>query len=197
MPRGRPRKINPNDALKTAMMTFWEKGFERTSMTDIANATGMAKPGLYANLGDKDEIIRKSLALYNEEMSGPIADELAYSTAPLKETLRASLNGMMHSMRGSGQPMGCFVVNSTFDCGADSPEVAEQICDLNMCRRDAYLTRLQRAKADGELPESADELALANFFAGQSAAIGVMAQSGLGLSELEAMIEVALNAVPE
>ncbi|MEP4767269.1 MAG: TetR/AcrR family transcriptional regulator [Roseibium sp.] len=196
MPRGRPRKIDPKDALKTAMMTFWEKGYERTSMADISEATGMAKPGLYASLGDKDEIFKKALALYNDEMGSPMAEELVSSSAPLKEALRASLSGMMHSLQGSGQPMGCFVLNSTFECSAGDPDIKERVCDLNISRRDAYLARLKRAKSEGELPEATDELALAIFFAGQSAAIGVMAQSGVELGDLEAMIEVSLSVLP-
>lgn len=196
MPRGRPRKVDPKDALKTAMMTFWEKGYERTSMTDISNATGMAKPGLYANFGDKDEIFKKALALYNDEMGGPMAEELVSSSAPLKDALRTSLSGMMHSIKGSGQPMGCFVINSTFECGAGDEGIKDKVCDLNISRRDAYLARLKRAKAEGELNETAEEMALANYFAGQSAAIGVMAQSGVEIGDLEAMIEVSLSVLP-
>ena len=36
MPRGRPRKTDPNVVLDTAMKAFWERGFDGTSMNDLA-----------------------------------------------------------------------------------------------------------------------------------------------------------------
>ena len=63
MSRGRPRKTDPDKALETAMKLFWKQGFEGTSMNDIAAATGMAKPGLYATFGDKEAVYAKALEL--------------------------------------------------------------------------------------------------------------------------------------
>jgi len=179
------------------MQLYWDKGFERTSMADLVKATGMAKPGLYANLGDKEQIFQKALEHYDETVVCPMLEKLLSPSTPLKEALRQSLSGMMHSLRGSGLPMGCFVINSTFECTGEKDRISEYLAQMNAKRRDAYLERLDHAKADGELSKGADTLALANFFTGQSAAIGAMARSGLPLSELDAMVEVALSALPE
>lgn len=59
MARGRPRKTTPEKVLEQAMKIFWERGFDATSMNDIAQETGMAKPGLYAAFGDKENYINK------------------------------------------------------------------------------------------------------------------------------------------
>lgn len=196
MPRGRPRKIDPQDALKSAMQTLWQRGYERTSMADLVNATGMAKPGLYANLGDKDEIFKKALLLYQDEMGVPFIEALVHSQDPLKNCLREALRGVVHAQEGSGLPEGCFIINNTINCSAQPESIQDTMRELNLHRRDAFLTRLERAKKDDELPESADLLALANYFAGQSAAISTMAQAGLPLEDLEGMIEVSLSVLP-
>jgi len=197
MPRGRPRKIDPSDALKKAMQTLWQRGYERTSMADLVEATGMAKPGLYANLGDKDEIFNKALKLYQEEMGAPLIAELLNSPGSLVESLRTALRGVLHAKEGSGQPDGCFIVNNTLACSAQGETVQKTLRQLNLVRRDAFRTRLDRAHKDGELPEYSDTLALANFFAGQAAAVSAMAQAGLPLVELEAMIDTSLAVLPK
>lgn len=197
MPRGRPRKIDPKDALKTAMHTLWERGYERTSMADLVSATGMAKPGLYANLGDKDEIFQKALRLYQEEIGAALVNHLVNSPEPLKQSLRTALRGVLHAKEGSGLPEGCFIVNNSFACSAQSQQLKQALKDLNFERRDAFLLRLRRAETEGELPDSTDINALADFFAGQAAAISSMAQAGLSLTELDKMIEVSLSVLPE
>ncbi|WP_420413497.1 TetR/AcrR family transcriptional regulator [Roseibium sp.] len=197
MPRGRPRKIDPQDALKSALHTLWEQGYDRTSMADLVKATGMAKPGLYANLGDKDEIFQKALELYQDEMGTPMIEALVQSDEPLKDSLRAALRGVVHAKEGSGLPEGCFIINSTINCSAQPDHIQDKMRAMNMARRDAFLRRLERAQTDQELPEGTDIVALANFFAGQSASIFTMSQAGLPLEDLEAMIEVSLSVLPD
>ncbi|WP_417686905.1 TetR/AcrR family transcriptional regulator [Roseibium sp.] len=179
------------------MELFWDRGYDGTSMADLADATGMAKPGLYATFGDKEHIFQQALCRYDEVMARPMIEELLSSSAPLRASLRASLSGILHSIKGSGLPMGCFILNSTFECSNDEPAIKQHLVELNLQRRNAFRQRLLRGRDEGELPGTADIDALANYFAGQSAAIGVMARAGLPLDELEAMVDVALNVLPE
>ena len=52
-PRGRPRSYDPEVALKRATEAFWKSGYSGTSLDDLAAATGMNRPSLYAGFGDK------------------------------------------------------------------------------------------------------------------------------------------------
>nr|WP_280115353.1 TetR/AcrR family transcriptional regulator [Roseibium aestuarii] len=178
------------------MRCFWSKGYEATSMSDLVAATGMAKPGIYANFGDKEQLYQRALGHYVEELYHPIVEELATPGTSLRQDLRQALEKILHSIKGSGLPMGCFVLNSTFECREGAPAIGQRLQELNMERRDAFLRRLLRARDEGDLPASADPEPLANYFAGQSAALSVMAQSGLPLKDLEAMIEVSLTVLP-
>ena len=49
-PRGRPRQYDPERALADAAKVFWKKGYAGTSLDDLAAATGMNRPSLYAAL---------------------------------------------------------------------------------------------------------------------------------------------------
>src|SRR3546814_2856545 len=58
--RGRPREFCTQEALATAMRLFWAKGFEGTSVSDLAGAMGISKPSLYAAFGDKEALFAKA-----------------------------------------------------------------------------------------------------------------------------------------
>src|SRR5260370_42484476 len=57
--RGRPRCFDLEQALDRSMALFWEKGFQNTSLDEIAQAVGVKKPSLYAAFGYKELLFRK------------------------------------------------------------------------------------------------------------------------------------------
>src|ERR1700746_1659284 len=63
--RGRPRCFDLEEALDRSLLLFWEKGFQNTSLDEIAEAVGVKKPSLYAAFGDKEMLFRKVLQRYS------------------------------------------------------------------------------------------------------------------------------------
>src|ERR671915_96387 len=60
----RPRSFDRDVALEKAMLLFWEKGYEETSIGDLTKAMGIAAPSLYAAFGDKRALFDEAVALY-------------------------------------------------------------------------------------------------------------------------------------
>ena len=116
MPRGRPRKTDPDVVLDLAMKAFWERGFDGTSMNDLAEKTGMAKPGLYANFGDKEAIYAKAMERYCSIYAGPMLEDLVRSTDSLEATVRRFLDGVVAVATETMGPKGCFVANNLVEC---------------------------------------------------------------------------------
>ena len=54
--RGRPRTFEKDAALETAMMTFWQRGFEETGVDDLVRAMGISTSSLYSTFGDKEAL---------------------------------------------------------------------------------------------------------------------------------------------
>src|SRR4029434_6972001 len=65
--RGRPREFCVDHALAQALRVFWTKGYEGASLTDLTDAMGITRPSLYAAFGNKEELFRKALDLYEQE----------------------------------------------------------------------------------------------------------------------------------
>lgn len=62
MPRS--LEFDPSDVAEKAMHVFWKKGVEHTSISDLVEATGVQRSGLYNVFGSKDGLFEKSFALY-------------------------------------------------------------------------------------------------------------------------------------
>ncbi len=196
MSRGRPRKTDPDKALETAMKLFWKQGFEGTSMNDLAAATGMAKPGLYATFGDKEAVYSKALEHYFQKFGSPMLEELLKRPHSLDTVIRHFLLADATSACDKKSPGGCFLVNSVIECSDQSATLEDLGRTLNKNRREALLERFRSAISDGELPMDADPRALADFFAGQALALSVMGRGGSDRKSLERFIDVAMTALP-
>jgi len=79
---GERREINRDRIIGTANELFYKKGFNETSFTDIANASGLPRGNFYYYFKTKDEIlravidyrlarIRKTLATWQSEFDNP------------------------------------------------------------------------------------------------------------------------------
>ena len=53
-------------ALDAAIQCFWSRGYEATSVRDLADAMGIAGPSLYNTFGDKRTLYRQALEHYVE-----------------------------------------------------------------------------------------------------------------------------------
>ncbi|MEQ9490740.1 MAG: TetR/AcrR family transcriptional regulator [Alphaproteobacteria bacterium] len=197
MTRGRPRKTDPNEVLETSMKVFWEKGYDATSMNDLVAATGMAKPGLYANFGDKETLFNTALTHYVKILGNQMEEDLATSTDPLPVVIRRYLETVANANLDPDGPCGCFFVNSLVE-SSHAPETTEKLTRrLDAERRQALVDRFRRARAAGELPADVDTEALGEFFAGQVLALAVMARSGIDRQASERFINVAMTALPD
>ncbi|MEM9105656.1 MAG: TetR/AcrR family transcriptional regulator [Pseudomonadota bacterium] len=196
MPRGRPRKTDPDVVLDTAMKAFWERGFDGTSMNDLSAKTGMAKPGLYANFGDKEAIYAKAMERYCSTYAGPMLEDLVRSTDSLEATVRRFLDGVVAAATETMGPKGCFVANNLVEC-AGMPSSLEALGRyVDEQRQKAFVMRFQSAQKKGELPPETDIKSLAEFYSGQALALAVMARSGAPWATLYRFIDTAMTLLP-
>lgn len=192
MARGRPRKTDPDCALASAIKVFWTKGFEGTSLTDLVEATGMAKPSLYATFGDKEAIYTKALTRYMEGVGDDVLDALGQDGRPIQTVMRGYLEEVADRATDTTGPCGCFVVNSIVDA-ENLPDETKRLMDLAKRKRAEILIRaFDAAKARGDLPDTASSAALADYFWGQTLAIALLARSGESRQAIGHFVDLAL-----
>lgn len=189
--KGRPRSFDRAQALNRALEVFWQRGYEPTTMAELCAAMGINPPSLYAAFGNKAALFLEAVEHY----------ETTYWAAPwqaLEEepTLRGAFARFLSeaaailSMREV--PCGCMVVLATANVSPEAQDVRDAMMALRKAGRDAFLRRLERARAEGDLPPGADVEALAAVFTAVLQGMSVQARDGAPREELARIATASL-----
>jgi len=193
--KGRPREFDPDEALDKAMMVFWQQGFEGASLTDLTEAMGISRPSLYAAFGNKEELFRRALLRYVE--TGPAAEHRAALAEP---TSRAVVGRLLRykaeSLTDPCHPLGCMVVRGEFSCGEAEQTIKDELAALRCNGEAALAERFERAKAEGDLPESSNPAALARYISALIQGMSVQASGGATREQLIDVAEMAVASWP-
>jgi TetR/AcrR family transcriptional repressor of nem operon len=122
----RPRKFEENEVIQKAMVTFWQCGYEGTTMKTLQETTGVDGRGLVNAFGDKEQIFLKALDAYTMMASGMLDQIFEH---PSKETLVMFFGGLADPPATEDDPRqsGCLMVNTVFELGKTSDEVRKRV----------------------------------------------------------------------
>lgn len=192
--RGRPREFCEHTALAAALAVFWAKGYEGASMTELTAAMGISKPSLYAAFGNKEQLFRQALDLYETE-------KLAYTREALRQpTARAVaehfMRGAIAAQTSSCDPKGCLGVIGMTACGAEAESIRAEVVKRRESSSAALLDRFRQAQRDGDLPEHVEPEALAQYLFTFLQGIAVQAGAGAARADLERVVETSLMIWP-
>jgi AcrR family transcriptional regulator len=193
-PRGRPREFCVDGALAAALRVFWSKGYEGASMADLTEAMGITKPSLYAAFGNKEQLFRRALDLYEQEKLGYIGAALSEPTS--RAVAERLLRGAVEMQTSSCEPHGCLGVISSVACGAEAQGVREEVLARTRFIRQAIVDRMERAKADGDLPAHVDVEGLVGLLYAILQGMAVQAGAGATREELSRVVDTSLLAWP-
>ncbi|GAA1924470.1 TetR/AcrR family transcriptional regulator [Streptomyces durmitorensis] len=191
--RGRPRSFDRETALEQALSTFWEHGYEATSVTDLTRAMGIGAPSMYAAFGDKQSLFEEVVVLYGRT-HGSIS-ERAFAQEP---TVRGGVARMLREAADkyteAGHPRGCLVIYAATNCA--TPEVESALRDRRNANISSIESRIKAATATGELPPHTDAPALARYTGAVLQGMSQQSRDGASRQELEAVAELAMRVWP-
>ena len=192
--RGRPREFCAEAALAAALGVFWAKGYEGASMADLTAAMGITKPSLYAAFGNKEQLFRKTLDLYE-------AEKLAYMREALRQpTARAVaehiLRGAVAAQTSSCDPKGCLGVIGTTACGLEAESIKAEVIKRRETSTAALIDRFHQARVDGDLPAAIEPEALAQLLFAILQGMAVQAGMGATRDELTRVVDTSLQLWP-
>jgi len=195
LPRGRPRAFEPDKALDAALLVFWKKGYEGTSLSDLTAAMGINKPSLYAAFGDKQALFRKVVDRYIKSRMPFVEEALLDPSA--KNAIGRILNRTADGLTSPLNPHGCLLVQGALACGDDSETIKQDLAKKRSSSGQLFRKRLKRAQAEGELPLEADPEALARYYSTILRGMSVEASAGATRQDLQSVIDLAMRAWPE
>ena len=191
--RGRPRSFDPDEVLDRARAVFWNLGYAATSLDDIAAATGLNRPSLYAAFGDKHALYIAALGRSRAEATGAL-DAALQTEAPLRYLLGAIFDRTVDIYRaGEAGQRGCFLIGTAVTQAVDDPEAREllrtYIAETDALFRDRF-EREAGQLARGITPEAAGAMA-----SGTIHTLAVRARTGAGEAELKAVGRAAVDLI--
>jgi AcrR family transcriptional regulator len=194
-PRGRPRAYDPQTALARAAETFWKAGYAATSLDDLAAATGMNRPSLYAAFGDKRELYLKTLEHYRDAYRGLARQTLA-DDPPLRVFLKRFYDAALDLyLAGEDGPRGCYSIGTAATVAMVDADVRAFLAE-SMRSTDAFLkSRIDRAIERREIPRGADPVALAYLATATMHTIAIRSRAGVPRKELDALVDAAINVI--
>jgi AcrR family transcriptional regulator len=191
--RGRPRCFDLDEALDRSLLLFWQKGFQNTSLDEIAEAVGVKKPSLYAAFGDKEMLFRKVLQRYSGKLSGPVQALDRY------DDIRAAINAFIElgiaAGCGHGEPRGCLLASAFADSTLLPPNLVKEIKALVSQAEQAVAQRLKKAVRDGQLPADFDVKGTAKFLITLMHGVALRIRAGEGRGDLQKVKKAALRCL--
>jgi AcrR family transcriptional regulator len=192
--RGRPRTFDPDTALRQALEVFWERGYEGTSLSDLAEAMGIASASIYAYFGSKEKLFGKVMALYGTTSGRPPRQALREqptARVAIHEMLRATAD----QITGPGTPHYCMLVLAAPTGAVENHAVREFLADLRREQHTTIKDRLARGVADGDLTVPPEDLdAIARYYTTVVQGLSLQARDGATRADLETVIACAMAA---
>lgn len=183
--RGRPRGFDANDVLKAATERFRTHGYAGTSLDDLVDATGLARPSLYAAFGDKRAIYLAALDR-TIERSRRGFDNLIAAELPLKDSLAQMFATIIKGyMTGETGPSGCVMISTSATSAVDDPDVRDRLATF-LAMEDERIEALLAARGDSQAGANA------RIIASVIHSLSVRARAGAALPELE---EIAAHCI--
>jgi AcrR family transcriptional regulator len=140
----RPREFDETIALEAAMNCFWQRGYEATSVRDLADEMGISAPSLYNAYGDKRALFVQALERYLEQSTRARIKRLENSLPP-KQAVRQFLDDIIKRSVNDRERRGCFLINSALEVAPHDKELGALIAD-RLAEIEAFFTDQSRPR---------------------------------------------------
>jgi TetR/AcrR family transcriptional repressor of nem operon len=187
----RPREFDETAVLDAAVQCFWARGFEATSVRDLAEGMGITGASLYNAFGDKRNLYRRALDHYLDRTVRERIVRLE-SSLPPRDAIAAFLDEVIERSLSDRQRRGCMLVNSALEVAphddAFRRAVAEELAHI-----EAFFRRcVKAAQQAGEASVACDAEDMARLLLGVLLGIRVLARTRPQRGLLEGIVRPAL-----
>lgn len=138
----------------TIMRTFWDRGYEGTSLSDLERATSLVRTSLYNTFGNKPDMYLDSLMLYHQLIEAQIdAATKDRGTDALFEAIAAMMEGRD---KAAGLPEGCLMVSAATQSAALEDRHLQLVRDYRHMLVQKAREALERDRSSGKLSRTFD-----------------------------------------
>ena len=176
------------------MMTFWQSGYETTSISDLTAAMGITAPSIYTAFGDKKQLFLEAMTHYAgtpEEL-----DKSLHDATSAREAAEQMLLASAKAFTGDATPKGCLLASATASGSKHSIDVQSAVADVRGRIAASLRRRIEHDIDIGLLPKTTDSRTLALMIIATIQGMSVLARDGVPRAELLALAKTAMAVWP-
>lgn len=192
-PRGRPRAFDREAALGKAAETFWQRGYEGTSIADLTKAMRITPQSLYAAFRSKAELYAEALEWYQAHIGAEATQLLEEKDAV--QALSRLLRENARRFTDPARPHGCMISTAVLTCAEENKPVALHTGGMRGEALDLLKARVERGIREGQLRPDTSAGALSRFVGAMVQGMSIQALDGASEADLSALAEVAIAQI--
>jgi len=192
----RARQFDERQVLIAAMLVFWEKGYDGTSIQDLEQAMGLNRTSIYNAFGNKRELFERVVSCYKESVMGALFEALD-SAPDIRTGIRRMLEQALEIHFSDEYPGGCLVVLSVLESGQHDEQSHAILANTIRELKQALQSRLAAARKKGELPPGLDAGSMSTTIATTMAGMMVLGQADFSRNALKKTINQVLQLLDQ
>ena len=189
-----PRKpsFERDEVLERAMDLFWSRGYNRTSMRDLKDATRLNPGSLYAAFENKQGVFTESLGLYSRGLRREVESLLGGNDAPL-DRIRRFFDNLVEGSHQDKESRGCLLVNTLIEAPADEPELRAQAGEALQYVERRFETLIAEGQRDGSIQSQRPAATLARTLMSGIFGMRVYSRMPDGLDHIREIVNTLID----
>jgi TetR/AcrR family transcriptional repressor of nem operon len=187
----RLKAFDEQRAIDAAVDCFWARGYEATSVRELADGMGIGGASLYNAFGDKRTLFTRSLERYANRSMRERITRLETRHRPA-EAIRAFITEIIERSLQDPDRKGCLLINSALDVAPHDAEIGAVVAGYLDEIRAFFRRNIEAARTAGQVSRRIDADQAADHLLGVVAGIRVLARTGARRKTLQAVARPAL-----
>lgn len=188
----RSKEFDVNQVLRKAMELFWQQGYEKTSMQELVDYTGIHRRSIYDTFGDKRTLFLSALSHYEELITSKMRKRVD-SNLLVKQGIREVFNTVIYS--NLNLPKGCLTVNAAVELSLIDEEIAAKIAGMFAKTEVLFYELLKHGQENGEISKSHDPEGLSLFLHNSLVGLRVLVKVEADKKKLESIVDMTLSVL--
>lgn len=194
MTAGRPLEYNPEIALNAAMLLFWRKGYESTSLQDLLKTMGLSKSSFYQAFKSKHQLFQQSIQHYRKVLSEDLETQIRQA-----DSSRQFIENLFYSVAsetsGPNARRGCILMNTANEFAQTDTEIADLIGDSIQQVTTIFERAILQAQNENQISKDKDARSLATYLVSTMSGLKNMVKAGADRETIKRIVDIALSAL--
>ncbi|WP_110927772.1 TetR/AcrR family transcriptional regulator [Bacillus massiliglaciei] len=187
----RLKGFNQEQVLNKAMLVFWEKGYQLTSIPDLLHAMEISRSSLYETFIDKQTLYCQTIDHYKKMRS---EKKKALLNAPtVKKGIKSFFAMHIELAYSEDFPKGCLITNAAISLSSPDEKFNQLVKESFDDLENTFYEVLKKGQASGEIDQAKDIHVLSCLLLNLNHSINVLSKVKKDKEVLYDMIETILE----